>query len=102
MKLPPMSSGMSTRLMINALVRTTAWYSRAAMVSILRTGALLQFGGGDADEYVVQRRPGQLKVPDLAARHQRCQQLLCVGVTGEAEFLEPAEIRHLDDAWQIG
>src|SRR5947199_169860 len=98
MMLPPMSSGMSTRLTMNDLVRTTALYSRAAMVSILRTATLLRFGGGNADKNVLQRRPGQLEMAHPAALQERRQHGLRIDVAGEAKFLQPAEIRYLDHA----
>src|SRR5262249_33086768 len=79
--LPPIMTGISTREIRNALVRTAALYSRAAMTRTLRTGHLAGrgvLGGGDADEDVVQRRPGQLEVAAPAALHQPAQQLLRV------------------------
>src|SRR5262245_62950980 len=79
--LPPIKTGMITRLMMNALVRTAALYSRLAMTQILRTDGLLQGGGGldgrfvvgrgDADEDVVQRRPRQLEVNHAATLEKR-------------------------------
>src|SRR5436305_9633204 len=78
--LPPISTGISTRPMRNALVRTAARYSRRAITSVLRmvgppvgqAGSLpyVSVGVGDADEDVVQRRPGQLEVAHLAALQQ--------------------------------
>src|SRR5438034_7393325 len=86
-KLPPMSTGIRTRLIRNARVRTAARYSRAAMTSTLRMLALLAFRTGDAHEDVVQRRPRQLEMPHRAALHQRRQQLLRIGAAIEAQFL---------------
>src|SRR5947207_13817827 len=63
-------TGTSTRLMTNALVLTAALYSRAATAHTLGSMALapLVLGPRDADENLLQRRPGQLKVPHGAAR----------------------------------
>src|SRR5262249_26259160 len=92
-KLPSISTGRKTRLTTNALVRTAALYSRRAMITILRSiGGGLRLGPGDADEDVVQRRPGDLEVAYGGPRHERGQHLLRVGAGGQAQLVQPAEL----------
>src|SRR5690349_10365067 len=98
--LPPISRGRHSRLMRNDLVRTAARYSRAAITSILRIAWPPGPQPGDADEDVVQGRPGQLEVPYPAAGRQGRQDLLRVGPPLQAEFLQVAEVGDLDDARQ--
>src|SRR5260370_6453549 len=93
--LPPMSTGMSSRLMMKALVRTAARYSRTAITHTLRTMVLLRLGAGDAHENVVQGRPGQLEVPDRSAIHQGRQDGLRIRAALEAHFLPAAEVGDL-------
>src|SRR6266852_5348822 len=68
--LPPIISGNIKTLMMNDLVRTAALYSRTAITNTLRMAVLLIARAGDADKDVLQRRPGQLEMTDLAPRHQ--------------------------------
>src|SRR5438094_4413824 len=58
--LAPHSTGIITMLMMNALVCTAALYSRTATAQTLNM--IDPFGArpGDADEDVLERRPGQL------------------------------------------
>src|SRR5438270_14042721 len=96
--LAPHSTGIMTMLNTNALVRTAAWYSRQAITQTLRMALLRGVGAGNANENLLQRRPGQLEVPNLAAGHERHQHLLGVGPGGQPKFLEPAEVRDLSHA----
>src|SRR5579871_4784215 len=98
---PHMRSGMRMRLTRKDLVRTAAWYSRAAMTRILCTVVLLFVRAGDADKDVVQRWAGQLEMADFAPAHQRGQYVLGVRTARQAQFLPAAEVRNLDDAGQI-
>src|SRR5262245_16668726 len=79
-KPPPMRMGRSSRLIRNDLARTAALYSRAAMTRILRMDLFLHVRRGDANKNVVQRRPGQLEVPNRPTLHQHIQDLLRVRV----------------------
>src|SRR5262245_38029658 len=56
----PMSIGIITMLAMNALVCTADLYSRQATAQTLRMDDLLGlgFGPGDANENLLQRRPG--------------------------------------------
>src|SRR5262249_50185146 len=96
--LPPIRSGINTREMMNALVRTAARYSRTAMTSTLRMVILPGVRRGDTDEDILQRGTSQLEVAHFAAPDQRRQHLLRIGSPLKAQLAEPAEIRHLGDA----
>src|SRR6516225_1979356 len=98
---PPIMMGRINRLMRNALVLTAAWYSRAAITSVLRMADVPCLRIRDADKDVVQRRPGQLEVADLAAGHQVRQQPLRVTATLQAQLLPAAEIGRLDNPRQV-
>src|SRR5437773_6694678 len=93
---PSIAIGMISRPTMKALVRTAAVYSREAMTNSLRMAVALRFRGRDADEDVVQRRPGQLEVTHRAALHQSRQDHLRVGAAVEPHLLPAAEVRHLD------
>src|SRR5579885_2009153 len=90
-ELAAIKSGTISSDRMNDFVLTAARYSRTAMVSALRMVLLFRIDPGNADENVVQRRPSQLKVSHLAALHERCQDLLRVGATLQAQLLEAAE-----------
>src|SRR5262250_394671 len=92
MMLPPISSGIITRLMMNALVLTAATYSRRATTSSLRMAVALRCRGRDADEDVVQRRPGQLEVPHRAQLNQPAQQRLPVRPTLQLQLFPAPEV----------
>src|SRR5262249_45901974 len=98
---PPIKSGISSRLTKNALVRTVALYSRAAIMNGLRMGDLLLGGTRDADEDVVQRGMDHLEVQHRAASHQRRQHVLRVAAVVQAQLLAATIIGDLDDARQI-
>src|SRR5438270_1956478 len=98
--LRPHRTGTMTMLNTNALVRTAAWYSRPAITQTLRMALLRGVGAGNANEDLLERRPGQLEVPDLAAGHEGRQHLLRVGVGREPQLLEPAEVGDLGHARQ--
>src|SRR6266851_8245791 len=98
--LPPMSTGMSRRLIMNALVRTAARYSRTAMTHTLRMMVLLGFGRGDADEDVVQARPRQFKMSNCPARQESGQHRLRLGPAREAQLLPAAKVSDLGHARQ--
>src|SRR5260370_36575119 len=88
--LPPIITGIITRPMMNALVRTAARYSRTAITNVLRMGGHLRRrlrGPGNAHKDVVESRPRHLKVTHAAALHQLGEQLLRVGVALQAQLL---------------
>src|SRR4051812_9429239 len=100
--LTPISRGIITMLAMNALVCTAALYSRKATAKTLCMVIVsLSFGPRDADENLLQRRPGQFEVPYRSPLHQFGQDPLRIGVRPEREFLQLAEIGHLFDAGQI-
>ena len=86
MTLPLMSNGTMTKLTMKERVRT-----------VLRW----QLANGDADEDIVQGRPGQLEVLDLAKPHEVGQHLLGIGVSFQTQLLPAPEIGNLDHARQI-
>src|SRR5262249_21289264 len=100
---PPalIKTGMSNRPMRNALVRTAAWYSRAAITKTLFMIILLGLGVRDADENIVQGWLGQLEMLHPAPVDQGRQHLLRVGATVEAQLLEPAEVGDLHHPGQV-
>src|SRR5438105_5017506 len=100
--LVPIISGRNTTLMINALVRTAARYSRTAMTTILRMAVLHRFRPRDPDKNFLQGRVGQLEVEDPSPPDQGGQDFLGIGAPLQAQLLQPAEIRDLDDPRHIG
>src|SRR5260370_8439748 len=92
--LEPIRIGTINKLTINALLRTAARYSRAAMTSILRMVILLWFRRGDAHEDFVQRWLGHLKMADLASLHQIAQNLLRIRIATQPQFLTAAKISY--------
>src|SRR5262249_5216463 len=98
--LPPKRTGMTTRVMTNVLVRTTAKYSRTATTSILRMELILcrVVRLSDADEDVVQGRLTYLEVAHSTALHEIAQKGLSVRLRREAQFLPAAKVRNLNNA----
>src|SRR5690242_5975469 len=94
--LPPIKAGISSRLIMNALVRTAAVYSRAAMTKSLRMIVPHGVTARDADEDVLERRPGHLEVTHGTAFDEAGEDLLRVGRAVETEFLHVAVVCHLD------
>src|SRR5581483_11266632 len=104
--LPPIMTGMISRPMRKALVRTAALYSRRATTSSLCTEGISpgEDRGGrrgrqhavlvrlsDANEDVVQRWPRQLEVTHPALHHDAGQDLLRVGSLVQPQLLITAE-----------
>src|SRR5207245_3521503 len=101
MTLPLMSNGTMTKLTMKERVRTAARYSRMAMTINLRMGVRLRFRCCDADEDIVQGRPGQLEVLDLAKPHEVGQHLLGIGVSFQTQLPPAPAIGNLYHARQI-
>src|ERR1041384_2262553 len=89
---PLISSGASTRPMMNPLVRTAAKYSRLATVSTLCMAHLLARSTRNAHEDVVQRWLGHFETPHPGAAKNHAQHLLRVAVAAQAQFLDLPEI----------
>src|SRR5215831_6612148 len=105
-----MKCGSSTRLTTNALLFTTARYSRTAMTIVLRMLRLLlglrrlhllRLRRGDAHENVVQARMRDLEMLDWPVLEQRRQDQLRISIARQPQLLEIPMIDDVGHARQL-